>query len=70
MDFVKKNLLSIIALVIGLAGLIGGWIVSSGMTKSQIDDVRQDAVSAANSINSLQVDYELPALRPAKSRGR
>lgn len=66
MDFVKKNLLSIIALVIGLAGLIGGWIVSSGMTKSQIDDVRQDAVSAANSINSLQVDYELPALRPGE----
>lgn len=66
MDFVKKNLLSIIALVIGLAGLIGGWIVSSGMTKKQIDDVRKDAVSAANSINSLQVDYELPALRPGE----
>ncbi len=66
MDFVKKNLLSIIALVIGLAGLIGGWIISSGMTKKQIDDVRQDAVQAANSINSLQVDYELPALRPGE----
>ena len=66
MDFVKKNLLSIIALVIGLAGLIGGWIVSNGMTKSQIEEVRRDAVGAANSINGIQVDYELPALRPGE----
>lgn len=64
MDFVKKNLLSIIALTVGLIALVAGWIISSGMAKKQIDDVREDALRAAREVNSQQVDYELPALRP------
>lgn len=66
MDFVKKNLLSIIALAIGLIALIAGWIISSGMAAGQIEEVRQDAVQAANQVNQQQVDYELPALRPGE----
>jgi len=64
MDFVKKNLLSIIALAIGLIALVAGWIISSGMAKQQIEDVREDALRAAREVNAQQVDYELPALRP------
>ncbi len=66
MDFVKKNLLSIIAMVIGLAGLVAGWIISSGMTAKQVEDVRKDAVAAATSINGIAADYELPPLRPGE----
>lgn len=66
MDFVKKNLLSIIALVVGLAGLVAGWIISSGMTAKQVQEVRDDAIKAANSINGIAVDYELPPLRPGE----
>jgi len=66
MDFVKKNLLSIIALAIGLIALIVGWIVSSGMTASQIEEVRQDAMRAAGEVNSQQVDYTFSALRPGE----
>jgi hypothetical protein len=65
-DLIKKNLLSIIALTVGLAALIASWIISSGMTKAQIEDVRQDAVREANAINSILVDYELPPLRPGE----
>lgn len=66
MDFVKKNLLSIIALAVGLIVLIASWIISSGMTQDQIEEVRQDAVQQANAVNGIQVDYELPALRPGE----
>jgi hypothetical protein len=66
MDFVKKNLLSIVALAIGLAGFVAGWIISTGMAKEQIESVRQEAVQAATSINATQVDYELYAVRPGE----
>ena len=70
MGFVKKRWPLIVSIVVILAALPAGWIVSNGLNSG----IKQRQESAANSLLSsldgLRVTYELPGLVEGLSRCR
>lgn len=64
LGWVKKNLVSVIAIVVALAALPTLSIVSSGWAKKQHQSVEQEVNKDLRDLNQISVTYEAPGLDP------
>jgi hypothetical protein len=64
LNWIKSNLVAVIALAVAVIALPVAWYFASGMTASIAEEATQKTSQATRSINSATMTYEIPPIEP------